>query len=321
MDSLGQSTDIIEKLTCTDCVGQELNAQADHYRRQRMWDDALELAQISFDLCRQGNHMRSLGIAQMQLGAIHHARGALREAARLYEDSLDSFVYDRRNRSIAWLAIARTKQKLGEWKSVIEAYQFSLEILKGLDQDMYNEILGEYQQVIHSLPPKTLPLLSQSEKGGKEIPIVARVAAGEPLLAEENIEGHILVDDELAEQADFALRVEGDSMVEATILDGNLVLMQQRTDPPPNGRIVAATVTQMDTESTLKRFYDEGDHARLEPANDDYPFIIITADAHIEDDIRTRYKKSHPKRHLQFYSGAAAQISGWAIALIREDIR
>lgn len=321
MDNQSQSTDIIEKLVCADCTGQELNKRADYYRRQELWDDALEFARLSLDLCKEGSHMRSVGIAQMHLGAICHAKGSLREAVRFYEDSLDSFVYDRRNRSISWLALARTKRQLGEWKFVVEAYEFSLEILKGLDEELYEEISNEYHDIVRSLPPKTLPVISQPEDGGGEIPIVARVAAGEPILAEENIEGYTLVDRETADQADYALRVRGDSMIEDAILDGDLVLMQQRVDPPPRGRIVAAIVSQMDDEATLKHFHNEGDHIRLEPANGTHPFLIVIPDPLFEEDIRARYRGSHPGRGLQCYSGAEVEIRGWAKALVREEVR
>jgi SOS-response transcriptional repressor LexA len=321
MDNPSQSTDIIEKLVCADCTGQELNKRADYYRRRELWDDALEFAGLSLDLCKEGSHMQSVGIAQMHLGAIYHAKGSLREAARCYESSLDSFIYDRRNRSISWLAIARTKRQLGEWRSVVEAYEFSLEILKGLDEEMYKEVSDEYQDVVRSRPPKALPIISQSEDGGKEIPIVARVAAGEPILAEENIDGYTCVDKETATQVDYALRVRGDSMIEDVIQDGDLVLMQHRVDPPPKGRIVAAIVAQMDNEATLKRFHDEGDHIRLEPANGAHPFLIVIPNALLEEDIRARYRESHPDRDLRCYSGAEVEIRGWAKALIREEVR
>jgi SOS-response transcriptional repressor LexA len=321
MDNPSQSTDIIEKLVCAGCTGEELNKRADHYRRRELWDDALEFARLSLDLCKEGSHMQSVGIAQMHLGAIFHAKGSLREAAGFYESSLDSFVYDRRNRSISWLAIARIKRQLGEWRSVVEAYEFSLEILKGLDQELYEEISEEYQEVVRSRPPKTLPVIPQSEGGGKEIPIVARIAAGEPILAEENIDGYTHADKETATQVDYALRVRGDSMIEDNIQDGDLVLMQRRVDPPPRGRIVAAIVTQMDDEATLKRFHDEGDHIRLEPANGTHPFLIVIPDAHLEEDIHARYRESHPDRALQCYPGAEVEIRGWAKALIREEVK
>lgn len=199
--------------------------------------------------------------------------------------------------------------------------QASWGIPQKLDRELHEEISDEYQDVVRSRPPKTLPVISQSEDGGKEIPIVARVAAGEPILAEENIDGYTYVDKETATRVDYALRVKGDSMIEDEIHDGDLVLMQHRVDPPPKGRIVAAVVAQMDDEAALKRFHDEGDHIRLEPANGAHPFLIVIPDALLEEDVRARYRESHPGRGLQCYSDAEAKIRGWAKALLREEVR
>jgi hypothetical protein len=81
--------------------------------------------------------------------------------------------------------------------------------------------------------------------------------------------------------------------------------------------VVAAIVTQMDTEATLKRFYSEKDHVRLEPASDKYPFIIVKPDDKSSDSIRARYLLRYPEKPLQIYSGVQPQIAGWAMALVR----
>ncbi|MFH0765085.1 MAG: transcriptional repressor LexA [Calditrichota bacterium] len=104
------------------------------------------------------------------------------------------------------------------------------------------------------------------------IPIVGRVAAGAPLLAEENIEGELLMDRCLFPSGDgFALRVKGSSMINAGISDGDIVLA--RPDLPlENGSIVVALIGE---EATVKRFYPERDRVRLEPANEAFGPIII----------------------------------------------
>jgi SOS-response transcriptional repressor LexA len=147
-----------------------------------------------------------------------------------------------------------------------------------------------------------------------------RIAAGEPILADDNIEDYIAIDEEMADEVDFALKVKGCSMIRAAILEGDIVLMQSKDVPPPNGQIAAVIIPQMDNEATLKRFYQEPDHVRLGPANDNFPLIIVKPDSVPEEEIRARYDGTHPKRPLQIYSGMDPQIAGWARGLIREEI-
>ncbi len=109
------------------------------------------------------------------------------------------------------------------------------------------------------------------------LPLVGNVAAGEPILAEENIEDHIAVPPAIGgESADYILRVRGDSMKDAGILDGDFVVVQQAADAS-NGEIVVALLGE---EATVKRFYREKDRVRLQPANKDHK-PIRTRDAHV----------------------------------------
>jgi repressor LexA len=104
-----------------------------------------------------------------------------------------------------------------------------------------------------------------------QLPLVGRVAAGAPLLAEQNIEDHIAVGREIARGEDaFALTVHGDSMIGACINDGDIVVVRPRRDPPPDGTIVVARVEHETTgegEVTVKRFYREAGRIRLQPEN------------------------------------------------------
>jgi len=96
------------------------------------------------------------------------------------------------------------------------------------------------------------------------IPLIGRVAAGQPILAQENIEDYIPIPDKLAKKSGlFALRVSGDSMVDAGIQNGDIAIIQKK-DTARNGEIVVAL---LDDEATLKVFYRESDHIRLEPRN------------------------------------------------------
>jgi repressor LexA len=104
------------------------------------------------------------------------------------------------------------------------------------------------------------------------IPIVGRVTAGEPILAIENIEGYVNLDRTLVSSENvFLLRVEGDSMIEAHIQDGDFALVQPQSHAE-NGEIVVALI---DDEATIKRIFKQRDFIRLEPANPKMEPIVI----------------------------------------------
>ncbi len=109
------------------------------------------------------------------------------------------------------------------------------------------------------------------------VPLVGQVAAGSPILAEENIEEMLEVPAMLgAESGDYGLRVRGDSMRDAGILEGDLVIVRP-ADEATNGEIVVALLGD---EATVKRYFREADAIRLQPENPDYE-PIITREAEI----------------------------------------
>jgi repressor LexA len=103
------------------------------------------------------------------------------------------------------------------------------------------------------------------------LPLVGEIAAGGPLLAEENVEDHLAVPETLArgDGEEFLLRVKGDSMINAGILDGDIVVVHRQPDAR-NGEIVVALAGQDESadEATVKRFYREAGRVRLQPEND-----------------------------------------------------
>ncbi len=125
----------------------------------------------------------------------------------------------------------------------------------------------DYDQ-IHSKMSKVVP-----------IPIVGRVAAGQPILAEENIEDHLMLSQDLiGTDTAFALTVHGDSMKDAGILDGDLVVVRPTKDAP-NGSVVVARIEDEATNepmATVKTLYKEANRVRLQPANDAYQPIYTT---------------------------------------------
>ena len=106
----------------------------------------------------------------------------------------------------------------------------------------------------------------------RPLPLVGQVAAGVPLLAEENIEELVEVPGFLRrDDDDFVLRVQGDSMIDDGICDGDFIVVHPQDDAV-NGDIVVALVGD---EATTKRFYHEGRSVRLQPANENYEPIVV----------------------------------------------
>ena len=128
--------------------------------------------------------------------------------------------------------------------------------------------------------PRAIELLVDRAKRamrGSGLPVVGQVSAGEPILAEENIEEYVQVPAAIGgDQGDYVLQIKGDSMRDAGILDGDFVVVNQ-ADDADNGEIVVALI---EDEATVKRFFREKDRIRLQPANKAYK-PIRTRDAQV----------------------------------------
>ena len=130
--------------------------------------------------------------------------------------------------------------------------------LDGLTVEAVDGSVGSVQDVISDIDGAYLLI----DTG---LPLVGSVAAGQPILAEENIEEYVDVS-VLADgkEDEFVLAVRGDSMIDAGILDGDYVVVR-RQDTATDGEIVVALVGE---DATVKRFFREDDHVRLQPEND-----------------------------------------------------
>ncbi len=112
------------------------------------------------------------------------------------------------------------------------------------------------------------------ERRTVRIPLVGKVAAGTPILAAENLEGYLdypMMNRSYAESQLFALRVKGTSMIGAGIMDGDIIIVRKESSAV-NGQIVVALI---DDEATVKTFYKEDGHFRLQPENPDLSPIIV----------------------------------------------
>ena len=108
-----------------------------------------------------------------------------------------------------------------------------------------------------------------------DVPLVGRVAAGMPILAEQNIEGSFPLPAQfIGRGTNFMLTVHGDSMIEAGIFDGDYILVEEQSNAE-NGDIVVAMIDGIESEATVKTFYKEKGHIRLQPQNPAMDPIIV----------------------------------------------
>ena len=126
-----------------------------------------------------------------------------------------------------------------------------------------------------STKPRTIEILDDSFTLARRelvnVPIIGQVAAGQPILAVENIDGYFPIPPEyLHNKNTFMLRIKGESMINAGIFDGDLVLVEEQP-VADNGEIVVALI---DDSATVKRFFRENGHYRLQPENDSMEPII-----------------------------------------------
>ncbi len=145
--------------------------------------------------------------------------------------------------------------------------------LKALEQTGYINTNGGKMRAIELLKNAR----NNNDPGEKRemvsAPVIGEIAAGTPILATENIIDYFPVDIDTFHPINevFILRVKGESMIEAGILDGDYVIVEKR-DTAENGDIVAAII---DNEATVKRYFKEDDHIRLQPENPSFTPIIV----------------------------------------------
>ena len=150
------------------------------------------------------------------------------------------------------------------------------------------------QGYIRKDPAKPRALVLTEKGGGKqdsgfgnvsfentvEIPVIGNIAAGTPILADQNIEDTFPMPSRYVEGTNFMLKVRGESMINVGIFDGDLILVEQR-ETARNGDIVVAMVDGFESEATVKTFYKEDGYYRLQPENDSMDPIIVHGEVKI----------------------------------------
>ena len=153
----------------------------------------------------------------------------------------------------------------------------------------YINSLEEKGYIVKADSKKRAIRLAKQENGVDvlSVPVVGRVAAGQPILAEENIEEYFPLPINYAKNTEmFMLKVSGESMINAGILDGDYVIVEKR-ETARNGEIVVALI---EDSATVKTFYKEKDHIRLQPENDALE-PIITKEAKIIGKVSGVFRK------------------------------
>ena len=179
----------------------------------------------------------------------------------------------------------RVYQFIIEWKKNWGFPPTVREIAKGLGFKSLNNIRQHLQLIekkgflkISSGKARGIEVTTQSGKvtsdNGIEVPLVGRVAAGTPIVAEENIEGTVTLDRSLFRgDGLFTLKVRGESMQDIGVCDGDIAVVKQQQSAV-NGEVVVAVV---DGEATLKRFFKKNDKIVLHAENPNFSDIVVTA--------------------------------------------
>lgn len=147
--------------------------------------------------------------------------------------------------------------------------------LENLEKKGYIRRDPSKPRAIEILDLETNDLIHNYRTDVVEIPLIGRIAAGSPILAEENIEDSFPVPSRYISNGNhFMLNVKGDSMINAGIFDGDFILVRQQ-NTAKNGDIVVAMIDGFESEATVKTFFKEADHIRLQPENTSMSPIIV----------------------------------------------
>ena len=138
--------------------------------------------------------------------------------------------------------------------------------LKAIEKKGYIRRVGK--RAIEVLTPLGKSLFAAS----RQVPILGRVPAGKPVITEESVEGLLALPAEMARGEVFVVKVKGDSMVDAGILDGDYAIVRSQ-ESAENGEMVCALING---EATLKRFYKKGDAVTLKAENENYAPMTIS---------------------------------------------
>ena len=175
-------------------------------------------------------------------------------------------IYDFLLKSIRERGFAPSIHEIGKQFKIASTNGVS-DHLKALEKKGYIRRVGKRAiEVLNALGKSVLTAT-------REVPVLGRVPAGKPFLSEENVEAVLIIPADMSDGKTFALRVKGDSMIGAGIMDGDRVIVKQQSTAE-NGEIVCALI---DGEATLKRFFKKDGVVTLKAENEKYAPITLSA--------------------------------------------
>ena len=163
------------------------------------------------------------------------------------------------------MSVSDLAEKLGKNRATVYRYE------NGDIENMPSNVLVPIAKALHTTPAALLGIENKSEQESNyinKIPLLGKIACGEPITAIENIEEYVCLPDFI--KADFALTAQGDSMINVHINDGDIVFI--RKQPTVESGEIAAVL--IDDEATLKRVSIHGDIIVLSPENPNYPQLV-----------------------------------------------
>ncbi len=175
-------------------------------------------------------------------------------------------IYDFLLKSIRERGFAPSIHEIGKQFKIASTNGVS-DHLKALEKKGYIRRVGKRAiEVLNALGKSVLTAT-------REVPVLGRVPAGKPFLSEENVEAVLIIPADMSDGKTFALRVKGDSMIGAGIMDGDRVIVKQQSTAE-NGEIVCALING---EATLKRFFKKDGVVTLKAENEKYAPITLSA--------------------------------------------
>lgn len=187
------------------------------------------------------------------------------------QEQILSFIHEYRNKN----GFPPTLREIGKKFDIASTFGVKRH-LEALEKKGYLKVEANASRAISLIPdeefePTTTDNINLSSS--RQVPLVGRVAAGSPIMAIENVEGHITIDPTLLRKNDkgFALKVMGDSMINAGIFDDDVVVVASNKEV----RNYDIVVAMLDGEVTVKRFEKRNSHIQLIPENDNYSPIPI----------------------------------------------
>ena len=163
------------------------------------------------------------------------------------------------------LTLEELGQKVGVKKAAVQKWE------SGMTKNLKRSTIQKLSEIFDVSPTYVMGMSNvKNPSTSKRVPLIGQIAAGLPLLAEENIEDYFNIDNRL--KADFALKIQGDSMIGAGIFQNDIVFIRKQ-DCLENGEIGAILI---EDSATLKKFYKENDTIILQAENDMYKPMIFT---------------------------------------------